>query len=310
MSSPKYVVITPVRNEGKRIGCTIESMVAQTLLPAAWVIIDDGSTDDTGAVVDEAANRHSWIKAVHRRDRGFRKPGAGVIEAFYDGYDQVRDLPWEFLGKLDGDLEFGPRYFEESLEFFERDPKLGIGGGKVFCRKDGQLYEECPEDPAFHVRGATKVYRRKTWEEIGGLFHLTGWDTLDELKANMLGWHTYSFTGVVAVQLKHTGAADGTWKNWYKNGRANYITGYHPLFMVIKCARRLFKGSSFLATLALLSGYFGSYVSRPARVDDPELIRYLRHQQVNRIFGRRSLWSDPAPVVVEPARPQAPAPTA
>src|SRR5215472_17268700 len=106
--SIRYVVITPVRDEEKCLPLTIESMVRQTILPAEWIIVDDGSKDSTGKIADEAATRYPWIRAVHRQDRGFRKWGAGIIEAFYDGFHALSCKNWEFMSKLDGDLSFEP----------------------------------------------------------------------------------------------------------------------------------------------------------------------------------------------------------
>ena len=89
---PSYAIITPVRNEGACFDQTIQSVVSQTLPPLAWVIVDDGSTDKTPQLIDAAASRHSWIHGVHRGDRGFRKQGGGVIEAFYDGFSKLSTL--------------------------------------------------------------------------------------------------------------------------------------------------------------------------------------------------------------------------
>ena len=288
---PSYVIITPVRNEGMHFQQTIDSVVAQTIQPAAWVIVDDGSTDNTPQLIDEAARKHPWITAVHRKDRGFRKQGGGVIEAFYDGFSRVpAELRWDFIAKLDGDLSFAPRYFENCFARFAARPELGIGGGKVFCEVNGLKVDDAPSDAAFHVRGATKIYRRQCWDGIGGLLRAPGWDTLDEVKANMLGWKTCSFADQEVLQLKPTGSADGSWKNWVKNGRANYITGYHPLFMLVKCARRAFEPPYGLAACGLLSGFFTGYIKRVPQVEDPALIRYLREQQVRRLTFRSSLW--------------------
>ena len=217
----------------------------------------------------------------------------GVIEAFYDGFELLsKTAPgWDYLVKLDGDLRFQPDYFKQCLSRFDADPKLGIGGGMVCEAMGNQWVEESKGDPAFHVRGATKIYRRACWDAIGGLLKAPGWDTLDELKANMLGWNTYTFRDLKLLQLKSTGTADGTWKNWVKNGRANYITGYHPLFMLAKCGRRIMRPPFFVAGMALLVGFFGGYLRRLKQVDDPELITYLRSQQINRLRGRHSLWS-------------------
>ena len=285
-----YIVITPVRNEQERFQRTIDSLVAQTVRPARWIIVDDGSQDDTGALADRAAARHSWLRIVHRADRGFRKQGDGVMEAFYDGFNLVEGEPWDFLVKLDGDLRFGGDYFERCFARFAEDDQLGIGGGRIHCEVNGVAREDSPGDPSFHVRGATKIYRRACWTAIGGLVRQTGWDTLDELKANMLGWRTYSFPELAVLQLKSTGAADGSWRNWIKNGRANYITGYHPLFMLVKCASRAFRPPYGVGAAGLAWGYLSGYLRQAQQVDDPELVRFIRRQQINHLLCRESLW--------------------
>lgn len=293
-----YAVITPVRNEADHVRKTIDSVVAQSVRPALWVIVNDGSTDGTGEQVDEAAREHAWIRVLHRPDRGFRKSGGGVIEAFKEGLEllartiqQAGGPRWEFLVKLDGDLLLPPEYFERCFKHFQADSKLGIGGGVVCAERDGQWVEEVKGDPPFHVRGATKIYRRACWEAIGGLLSAPGWDTLDELKANMLGWRTYTFREVKLLQLKSTGTADGTWKNWVKNGRANYITGYHPLFMFAKCLSRLRERPYGVISAGLLYGFMSGYFQKVQRVQDEDLVRYLRRQQMNRLLGRESLWT-------------------
>jgi poly-beta-1,6-N-acetyl-D-glucosamine synthase len=289
--TPAYVIITPARNEALHLQKTIEAVVAQTLRPKKWIIVNDGSSDATGFLAREAAKRHAWIEVVHRPDRGFRQPGGGVVEAFYDGYRALNDPGWDYLSKLDGDLSFPPDYFANSFSQFEADDRLGIGGGRVYSLVNGSMVEDAPDDPLFHVRGATKIYRRAVWEVIGGLLCAPGWDTLDELKANMHGWRTYSFKDLHVLQLKRTGSADGPWKNWFKNGRANYIVGYHPLFMFSKCLKRLVKPPVLIGAAALWLGYLSGYWMRVPQVADEKLIRYLRRQQINRLLFRPSLWS-------------------
>lgn len=289
-SSIEYVVVTPVRNEENNFPHTVESFVAQTIRPAVWIIVNDGSTDKTGAMADAAALRHSWVQVVHRKDRGFRQPGTGVVEAFYDGMARVKDGTWDYLVKFDGDLAFEPDYFERCFERFDRNKRLGIGGGLICRRERDDLVAESRGDPAFHVRGATKIYRRECWEQIGGLIKAPGWDTVDELKANMLGWETCTFQELKVHQLKGTGSADGTWKNWAKNGLANYITGYHPLFMLVKCAKRIFSRPYGLGAAALAWGFFSGYLRHIRKIEDMELIHYVRRQQFRKLLLRPSIW--------------------
>jgi glycosyltransferase involved in cell wall biosynthesis len=313
-------------------------MAAQTLLPALWLLIDDGSTDSTSSILDAAALQYPWLKVIHRKDRGFRQAGGGVMEAFYDGYAQLSTLnhlaipglhhsttlslrdpitpgphysrtpslqdsstpalhhpipAWDFLVKFDGDLSFSPDYFEQCFNRFASDPKLGIGGGTICNQLNGALEVESKVDPAFHVRGATKIYRRECWEQIGGLIRAPGWDTVDEVKANMLGWTTRTFPDVKLVHHRPAGQAYGQWSNLLKNGRANYVAGYHPLFMLLKCIRRCFEKPYLLEGCGLWVGFAGAYLKRVPRVADKAVIKYFRRQQMNRLLGKPSLWSAP-----------------
>jgi biofilm PGA synthesis N-glycosyltransferase PgaC len=289
--SPKhqpYVVITPVRDEEAYLASTIECVAVQTILPTQWVIVDDGSKDNTGKIIDEYASRYPWITAIHRKDRGFRKSGGGVVDAFNDGYAVVNCDNWKFIVKLDGDLTFEPDYFEKCFEEFERDPKLGVGGGVICYVVDGvKTFEGAP---AFHVRGATKIYRKECWDDIGGYWPAPGWDTLDEVKANSLGWSTRSFRNLHLHHHRETGSADGLWPTLVKYGRANYICGYHPLFMLSKCIVRLVQQPYILGSIGLMYGFVTGYLQHIPQVDDPATIAYLRRQQLSRLRGGETIW--------------------
>lgn len=284
----RYVVITPVRDEEEHLQSTIESMIRQTVLPTEWVIVDDGSKDGTGKIIDEYASRYSWIKAIHRTDRGFRKAGGGVVDAFNDGYRALASSDWDFMTKFDGDLTFEPDYFAKFFDEFYRDDKLGVGGG-VICYVDGgkKRFEEAP---AFHVRGATKIYRKACWDGIGGFLPAPGWDTMDEVKANSLGWSTRSFPHLHLVHHRDTGSADGLWPTLVKYGRANYICGYHPLFMLSKCIVRLVRKPYIIGSIGLMYGFVSGYLTHVPQVDDRAAIAYLRGQQIGRLIGRESIW--------------------
>jgi glycosyltransferase involved in cell wall biosynthesis len=287
-TSTKYLIISPVRDEAAYLRFTIESMLAQSIRPHEWIIVNDGSSDNTGAIIDEYAAQHPWIHAVHRSNRGFRKSGGGVVEAFNDGLSAVRSNDWDFIVKMDGDLTFESTYFARCFAQFEKESRLGIGGGVICYVEDGQTrFEECP---AFHVRGATKIYRRKCWDAIGGFWPAPGWDTMDEVKANMLGWSTRSFRDLHLIHHRHTGAADGLWGGLVKNGRANYICGYHPLFMFSKCFLRLVRPPYVIGSAALMYGYLSGYFKRIPQVNDPETRVYLRRQQLGRLWGRQTIW--------------------
>jgi glycosyltransferase involved in cell wall biosynthesis len=284
----RYVIITPVRDEEEYLESTIASVLGQSILPANWVIVDDGSTDRTGQIIDEYAARYSFIQAVHRPNRGFRKAGGGVMEAFYEGYKTIGCEDWEFLVKLDGDLTFSPEYFQKCFERFNRNTRLGIGGGVIFHELRQKLKLE--SGPKFHVRGATKIYRRACWDAIEGLWKGSGWDTVDEVKANMLGWKTGSFDDLHLIHHRLTGTADGLLRDRIKYGTVCFTCGYHPLFVLARCVYRSVRKPYVIGSLAICWGYLKGYFTSMPRVNDEGLIRYVQEQQLRRLCGLETMW--------------------
>lgn len=284
----KYVIVTPVRDEEQFIEQTIRSVVGQTAKPTEWVIIDDGSKDATARILDEHAKQIPWIRVIHRKDRGFRKSGGGVIEAFYDGFNALNCRDWNFIVKLDGDLTFAEDYFESLFSEFDKEPRLGIGGGVISNSLNGTVIPE--RGPRFHVRGATKIYRRECWEAIRGLHVAPGWDTIDEVKANMFGWKSETFPQAELVQHRPTGKAEGWWRDRVKNGKAYYTAGYHPVFFAVKFLYRLTRRPYVVGATAMCCGFLSGYLGRASRINDAEFVRYLRRQQMNRLLRRQTIW--------------------
>lgn len=294
--APGYVVISPVRDEAQHLETTIGSMVQQTVRPAQWILVNDGSTDGTAEIIRRYCSQHSWITGVHLQERrslqvsgrGNRACLAKEIEAFYSGYERIAVPDWAYLAKIDGDVGFQPDYFERCFAKFEAEPGLGIGGGDICNLVEGKLAPE--PTPNFHVRGATKIYRRACWESIGGVVRAAAWDTLDEVKANMKGWASRTFVDLRVVHYRPTGAANGAWKNAVKNGMWSYVAGYHPLYMTARCIRQLFRTPYFLGSIGLMWGYVQGHLQRIPRSADRALIVYLRDQQLRRLSLRPGIW--------------------
>jgi poly-beta-1,6-N-acetyl-D-glucosamine synthase len=287
-AASRYVIISPVRDEEQFIVRTIESVIAQTIRPVEWIIVDDGSHDATASIIDEAAKQYPWITAVHHADRGQRVPGTGVMEAFYEGFRRLKSPDWEFVVKLDGDVGLEPDYFQQCLDRLYQNPQLGICGGRMYTIRNRILHEE--SHPDFHVRGPIKLYRRKCFEAIGGLIVAPGWDTVDEVQANRLGWLTKTFTDLRVVHHRPTGAVQGAWQDGVKLGKCAYVSCYHPAFMMMKCVKRIFQKPYVIGAIAHAYGFISSYLKRLNRVEDPEYIRYIRNQQIRRLLFRKSIW--------------------
>jgi glycosyltransferase involved in cell wall biosynthesis len=157
----RYLIVTPCRDEADFLQATIDSVAAQTVPPVKWVVVDDGSTDETPQILARAQERLPYLQVVRRDDRGRRAVGPGVVDAFYAGMDVVDLGEYDFVCKLDGDLEFPPRYFERLMEIMDHDPVLGNISGKLYLRYGDRLVEERLRDDnaGFSPAGKTSIIR-------------------------------------------------------------------------------------------------------------------------------------------------------
>lgn len=284
-----YTIISPVRNEEKYLARTIQSVVSQKQRPVEWVIVDDGSVDATLALAQEAAARFSWIKVVQRTDRGFREPGRGVVEAFYDGMAQLTVKDAGFICKMDGDLEFEADYFSTLLQEFSQRPKLGMASGVTYLRQStGKLIQE--KVAADYVVGPIKLYRRTCLEDIGGLVPHLGWDTIDVYRARQRGWQTANFPELKVIHLRQMGTARGIMWGKMKTGMGEYYYGSHPLFVVARCLYRMTERPFLINGLSIGLGYLQALLRREARLDDPAFVAFLRDDQLSRLRRLLRPW--------------------
>lgn len=281
MSRP-FVIVTPTRDEEASVERTLRSVAAQTVRPLRWVIVDDGSTDRTVEIVAPWLRAHDWIELVRLADRGRRELGGGVVRAFEAGFERVRGLPWDFVVKLDADLELPPDYFANLLAEFERDPELGMASGKTFLSRGGRRRLEYCHDE--HVRGPAKMYRRRCFEEIGGLEPVRGWDMIDETRAQMRGWRTRSFLAYPILHLRPIDARQpNVLRSRFDMGRLHWFLGYHWLYHYVRCARSVVQDPPrILGGLMLAGGYLWDALRRRPQLD-PEFTRFVRQRQRSRL---------------------------
>jgi len=285
--SSRYAIVSPVRNEAPRIARTLDSVLSQSVRPLRWVIVDDGSTDGTADIVREYGAGAEFITLVALENGGDiesadRLMWAAEAVAFNEGLKLLDLDELDYVVKLDGDLSFDAGYFEGLLHEFEADRLLGIAGGHCYEMRDGERVLEWVPDS--HVRGATKMYRIACFRQIGGIEPVYGWDTLDELRAQMAGWRTRSFHPGVD-HLKPTGSTGGLLRGRARMGRGTYLLGYHPLFVAARTARLSIAPPYVLGGAAFFGGYLGALLSRARRVADEETVDYLRRQQMQRLRG-------------------------
>ena len=178
-------VILPAKNEAEGLRQTLPRL-REAQPDAELIVVDDGSTDDTAAIVEEYAREHHWIRLAKKPDRGARAVGPGVVESFYHGLNANDLNEFEFLCKLDGDIEFTERYFERLLEKFREDQRLGAASGKPYIEIDGKLVPERTNDEM--VAGQINFYRVECFRQIGGFVAQVHWDAIAFHRARMEGW--------------------------------------------------------------------------------------------------------------------------
>ena len=273
---------------------TLDSVVAQTLTPALWVIVDDGSTDATPQILAEYATAHDWIRIVQKPDRGHRAVGPGVIEAFYAGYDTIDPADFAYSCKMDLDLDLPPRYFETLIERMEANPRIGTCSGKPYIRHGGALISERRGDEM--SVGMTKFYRRECFEAIGGYVREVMWDAIDCHKARAMGWIAVSWDHPYLnfEHLRPMGSSQTSiWTGKRRHGFGQYFMGSDFLFYCATCAFRMTERPFVLGGLAMLQGYLQAWMRGDRQLDDAELRAFIRAHQ------RRALFKGKAAAVAE-----------
>jgi len=304
MASRNYVVITPAHNEADYIETTLQAMVSQTSRPLEWLIVDDGSNDGTAKIVEAYASRFPFIKLIHKKRElgGELGHAEGLVRArapraFNFGLKHVTCNDFEYVCKLDADLSFRSTYFAALLDAFERDPELGVVGGRCYFYEGLKRISET--GPADNVMGPSKFYRRQCLEEIGGIQETLGWDTIDDLKAQMFGWKVQCFEQIIVIHLRQCGAIGGMVKGRARHGITAYMLGYRPVFMLGRAVSSFLQKPKVIGSLAMLYGFLSGYIKRPKRVASQDVMLFLRHKQLDRIKSRFGLGSRSSVKVTE-----------
>jgi poly-beta-1,6-N-acetyl-D-glucosamine synthase len=279
--SRRYLVISPCRDEAQYLIRTLDSVAAQSEPPALWVVVDDGSTDETPAILEEYARRLPYLRVVRRSDRGGRQVGPGVIEAFYAGLETLRLEDFDYVCKLDMDLDLPARYFELLMERMESDLRIGTTSGKPwFVHPNGALVPEvCGDEMSV---GMTKFYRIDCFKEIGGFVRQVMWDGIDCHRCRMLGWiaESVDLEPIRFVHLRPQGASQkGIWTGRLRKGFGQYFMGTSPVYFLAVAVFHLPAYPVFIGSAGMLWGYFRSWLKGLPRYDDLEFRRFLRSYQ-------------------------------
>ena len=273
-------MITPCRDESRYARRCIESVLAQSVLPSLWVIVDDGSSDGTPGILAEYAAAHPWMKIVRREDRGRRAVGPGVVDAFYAGLETVRPDDFEFLCKFDLDLDLPTNYFKNLIGRMAATPRLGTCSGKPYFEAGGRLVsEKCGDEMSV---GMTKFYRTTCFQEIGGFVREVMWDGIDCHRCRMLGWIACSWDDpdLRFVHLRPMGSSQKSiLTGRMRHGFGQYFMGTGLFYMTVSSAFRLASPPLIIGGLAMWWGYVRSGLAGKPRYPDLAFRKFLNTYQ-------------------------------
>lgn len=272
--SLQYAVVTPVRNEAKNLPRIAQSIAFQSILPASWMIVDTGSTDETHAVAIELTHVYPWTRLLSLGGGSGLVRGGPIAHAFESGFAALDEQP-DIVVKVDADVSFPPDYFAELLRCFARDSSLGIASGTCFERTRGEWRERHVTGST--VWGAARAYRTSCLLQVLPLEQRMGWDGVDEFRANVRGWRTGTFRQFFFYHHRREGERDGSrWRARAAQGSAAHYLGYRFPYLTLRtlwCARKE------PAAFAMLGGYLERLVRRAPTLADSDARAYLRDRQ-------------------------------
>lgn len=279
LANRDYVLMTAAHNEEAFIGKTIESVLAQTLLPKRWVIVSDGCTDKTDEIVEKYAREHQLIclvKLTRPAGRHFASKGM----ALQKGCKLLEGISFGFIGNLDADIVVGPAYFARLVEHFERNPQLGLAAGFIYEEDDG-VFRSRSANRTDSIPHAAQLVRRECYEVIGGysVFKYGGEDWYAQQCAKMSGWHAEALPELKILHKRHTGSAGNLLKHQFRLGRLDYSFGSDPLFEFFKCVLRISESPLLLGAFTRFFGFAWSCVTRESRPVSHEFVSFLRREQ-------------------------------
>jgi glycosyltransferase involved in cell wall biosynthesis len=277
-----YIIITPAKDEAEYIEHTLRSVCAQTVRPERWLIVNDGSSDNTAAIVGRYQKKHSWINLIENETKlEKRLSGSKVIRAFYRGYNTLANHDYDFIVKLDADLVLPENYFEKVATAFRENQIIGLCGGYCATKQNGRVVKD--RTAKDHIRGAIKAYRRQCFEDIGGIKPVLGWDGIDEMSAMYLGWQIKQLP-LQVIHLRATRKEYKPLQHRFHAGMAYYRTGYGLCVTLLKSSFWAMRRPYVLGGVVFLAGFIAAFVRAEKQIGDKDLRRFFRKFKYNRML--------------------------
>jgi len=267
-----YWAVVVARNAAPHLSRTLDSLLGQTEKPRRITVVDDGSTDETGKILDDYEARFSIITTITKPNRGYdiRRVPLNINLAWERNSAQGLETDYFMIS---GDDCFYPNGYVASLASrMSLNPQLMVASGRPVT--GGSFGRE--HSPS----GSGRMIRCAFWREIGGSYPpKAGWEAWLLFKAEQKGREVRLFEDLTFEHVRPRGATH-QFVYW---GAAMGTLGYNPLYAMGRLAKNAVKRSvSLTGSVSMLRGYLQSKVgSADAFITpfDPQLRDFVRREQ-------------------------------
>jgi len=283
MNNEKYILITAAKNEELFIEKTIQSVLNQTIKPERWIIVSDGSTDQTDLIVKQYSDNYKFIDLISFPPKKERNFSSKVI-ALNEALRKIGAMKYDFIGNLDADITLEKSYYEKVFRTFRANQWLGVAGGIILDCVGDKVY---PQNISLNtVAGAIQVFRKQCFENIGNYvpFKYGGEDAYMETMARMNGWEVLTLTELKVLHHRPTGTGMGSLsKANLRSGKMFFTLGYSPFFLFVRCLYRIFDKPLLIGSILNIIGYFSAFVKNEKCPAGDAFIQYVRIEQKARL---------------------------
>ena len=248
----RFLIIIPAHNEEDHLAFTLDSLQRQSFKDFKVMVVNDGSTDHTAEVIKKYTDKDQRFQTIDLQ-KSSHQPGSKVVNAFNHGLATQNLEYFDIVCKFDADIILPENYLESVENVFQENQEYGLIGGLLYIEKDGNWVYEGNSNK-FHVRGPVKAYRKECFNQIGGLRETLGWDNIDSVLLENLGWKEVVLPELHVKLIKVKGT-DYTVKQSDYYGRYFYFLGLERALAYIAAFKEAIKNKSGLFFFQVIKSY-------------------------------------------------------
>lgn len=172
MENPLLSIVCPVYNVAPYLKACLQSLLTQEFHDFELILVDDGSSDGSGALCDQAAAKDTRVRVFHQANHG-------LSGARNRGIESARG---EYLAFVDSDDTVSPELFAENIRILQQNPSIDLLEFPIFVyygAPEAHLWRKGPHDFTgipfeewfrqkgyAHTYACNKIYRRKLFGQI------------------------------------------------------------------------------------------------------------------------------------------------